>query len=411
LDGAVGQAFRSVRRQTEALAEPLSAEDQVLQSMPDASPTKWHLAHTSWFFETFLLAPSVPGYQVFHPQFGFLFNSYYNAVGERHARPQRGVLSRPSLAEVRDYRRHVDAAMEQLLAGSVTPRALVILELGMNHEQQHQELLLTDIKHAFSLNVLRPAYSTRLLELARAIPALGWHAFTEDVYDIGHAGRGFSFDNEGPRHSVFVQSFSLASRAVTCGEYLEFIEDGGYGRADLWLSDGWDAVRAQGWSAPLYWEQRGGEWWSFTLTGMRPVQKAEPVCHVSYYEADAYARWAGARLPTEAEWEVAMEPEKVSGNLLEEGRFHPAQANGSGLVQGFGDVWEWTQSPYVPYPGYRPAEGALGEYNGKFMVNQLVLRGGSCATPRSHIRSSYRNFFPPGARWQFSGLRLARDGA
>jgi len=409
--------YQRVRDFTAALCAPLAVEDTVIQSMPDVSPTKWHLAHTSWFFETFMLT-SQQGYRPFHPRFGYLFNSYYQAVGERHARPQRGLLSRPTLEEVYDYRAHVDAAVLSLLRerGNDLPADLAdIVELGLQHEQQHQELILTDIKHVFASNPLRPAYSA----VSPAPPVssaanggLSWQSYSEGLYAVGHDGEGFAFDNEAPRHRVFLGAFRIATRAVTSGEYRAFLEDGGYRRPELWLSDGWNAVRERGWEAPLYWERAGTGWRQMTLAGMRDVDPAEPVCHVSYYEADAFARWAGARLPTEAEWEVAAAAAPAAGNFAEEARFHPRPAAGdpAALRQLFGDVWEWTGSAYLPYPGYRPWKGALGEYNGKFMSGQMVLRGGSCATPRSHVRATYRNFFPPDARWQFSGLRLARDG-
>jgi ergothioneine biosynthesis protein EgtB len=413
----LAERYARVRRTTEALCAPLSPEDHLLQSMPDASPAKWHLAHTAWFFETFVLSRRA-GYRVFHPKYGYLFNSYYNAVGERHERPRRGVLSRPPLEEVHAYRRHVDGAMEALLGDgdALEPALRAVVELGLNHEQQHQELILTDVKHGLGLQPLRPAYRALPAPSAHAAPRPRWLPFPEGLRWIGHGGDGFAFDNEGPRHRAFLEAFELASRPVTNAEYLAFIADGGYRRPELWLSDGWDACRAQGWQAPLYWEERDGGWATYTLGGERPLHPAEPVCHVSFYEADAYARWAGARLPTEQEWEVVAAGAPVDGNLLESERFHPVpleavEAEGEGALRLFGDVWEWTRSPYSPYPRYRPAEGALGEYNGKFMCNQLVLRGGSCVTPRSHLRASYRNFFPPAARWQFSGIRLARDPA
>lgn len=412
--GGLLDRYRSVRAMTGRLAEPLSAEDCQVQPMPDASPTKWHLAHTTWFFETFLLVPHSPGYQVFHPSFSYLFNSYYNAVGPRAARPERGLMTRPSLEEVFAYRAAVDDAMDRYLGVMDTGLAETVasvLELGLHHEQQHQELIVTDIKFTLSRNPLRPAYRD---DTARPIhgdpmPSI-WREFPGGLDWIGHEGIGFCFDNEAPRHPVYIEGFELASRAVTNGEYLAFMEDGGYRRPELWLSDGWNGVNARGWDAPLYWEKVDGVWWTQTLGGFRRVAEAEPVCHVSYYEADAYARWAGARLPTEAEWEVAARDEEISGNFLENEGLHPRPAEGgTRLAQCFGDVWEWTGSPYTPYPGMRPAAGALGEYNAKFMCNQLVLRGGSCATPRTHIRPTYRNFFPPEARWQFSGFRLARS--
>ncbi|QEL16627.1 ergothioneine biosynthesis protein EgtB [Limnoglobus roseus] len=400
--------FRTVRAETERLCLPLAAEDYQLQSMPDCSPPKWHLAHTSWFFETFLLAERVAGFQPFHPRFNYLFNSYYDAVGKRWPRSARGLLSRPTVAEVYAYRRAVD---EQMLAFIATTddRTLAavspLMELGLNHEQQHQELLLTDLKHAFGLNPLRPAYAAALYERPNGnIPAVQWEAHSPGVRQIGHAGGGFAFDNEGPAHNVYVHGFEIASRFVTNGEFLDFIIDDGYDRPEFWLSDGWAACRKNEWKAPLYWERDGSGWSLFTLRGMKPLDPVEPVCHVSFYEADAYARWAGARLPTEAEWETAAAAEPA-GNFLDSGRLHPA-AGGDSF---YGDVWGWTASPYAAYPGYRPAAGAIGEYNGKFMCNQIVLRGGSCVTPAGHVRPTYRNFFPPDARWQFSGLRLAKD--
>jgi ergothioneine biosynthesis protein EgtB len=406
--------YREVRRRTEGLCAGLEVDDFGVQSMPDVSPTKWHLAHTSWFFETFVLAAAVPGYRPFHPRFGYLFNSYYNAVGDRQPRDRRGHLSRPTVREVFAYRAHVDEHVAALLEGTADGRLgpiAPVIDLGLHHEQQHQELLLTDIKHVFASNPLRPVYRDRPPSAGAPAGPMRWTAFPAGVRRIGHAGPGFAYDNETPRHRAFVEGFQLGSRLVTAGEYLAFMADGGYRRPDLWLSDGWNASRREGWSAPLYWEDEGGGWRHMTLAGMRPVDGAEPVCHVSYYEADAFARWAGARLPTEAEWETAAAGAPAAGRFLEDGHHHPrpAGADGGGPAQLFGDAWEWTASPYVAYPGYRPTGGALGEYNAKFMCNQLVLRGGSCATPRSHIRPSYRNFFPPEARWQFSGIRLARD--
>jgi ergothioneine biosynthesis protein EgtB len=399
------ERFAAVRRQTEALAAPLSAEDQLIQSMPEASPTKWHLAHTTWFYETFILAPHAKGYQRKHPEFEYLFNSYYKQLHGHPLRSRRGMISRPDLQEVLAYRSQVESAMRSFLPHTPAD-VLELVELGLNHEQQHQELIVTDIKHALWSSPLQPVYAERKSEPGSSAPPLQWKSCGEGVYEIGHtAGTGFAFDNEEPRHNVYLQPFQLASRCVTNREYLEFISDGGYQHAELWLSDGWDQLTANGWNAPLYWEQRDGEWWNYTLSGWRRVEPNEPVCHVSYYEADAYAQWSGARLATEAEWEVAAASEPVRGNFLESGRFHPAAGSGS---QMFGNVWEWTSSAYSAYPGYRRAKGVLGEYNGKFMVNQLVLRGGSCATPQSHIRASYRNFFPALSRWQFSGIRLAK---
>jgi ergothioneine biosynthesis protein EgtB len=408
--------LRHARAQTERLAAPLSAEDCALQSMPDASPTKWHLAHTSWFFETFVLEKAIPGYVPFHPQFRMLFNSYYVAVGPRHPRPERGLLSRPALSEVLAYRRHVDEQMARIIEdGTLADSALAdIVELGIHHEQQHQELILTDLKHLLSRNPLHPAYIERAPVAARQRPLAAWLQIPGGLRHIGHDQKSFCFDNEAPRHRVFTDAFEIATLPVTNREYVQFMEDGGYDRAELWLAEGWDTRTAHAWSAPPYWFRAGPAWSAFTLHGAQPLGLDEPVCHVSYYEADAYARWAGARLPSETEWETLATGCSVEGNLLESERYHPlpvasGDSGGNGAAQVFGDVWEWTQSAYGPYPGYRPAAGAVGEYNGKFMVNQYVLRGGSCATPHSHIRASYRNFFPASARWQFSGIRLARD--
>jgi ergothioneine biosynthesis protein EgtB len=411
-----------VRAQTQQLAAPLSAEDCALQSMPDASPTKWHLAHTSWFFETFVLEPHLPGYQVFHPAFRVLFNSYYNAMGDKHPRPQRGLLSRPSLDEVMRYRAHVDAAMERLLSAPLAAGAHARVTLGIHHEQQHQELILTDIKHALAANPQQPAYAQRWPLVTVAPQAAAWLQFERVIARVGanestHEN-SFAFDNESPAHDVLLHPFALASHPVSFGDYLAFMDDGGYRRPELWLSLGWDAVQAQGWNAPAYCVQRDGAWFAYTLRGTVPIDPNTPAVHLSYFEADAYARWAGARLPTEFEWEHAarvLHPRGTPGaaNLLESGALHPlpsaTRTAAGNAAQLYGDVWEWTSSSYAPYPGYRAANGAVGEYNGKFMCNQYVLRGGSCATPRSHIRASYRNFFPPEARWQFTGLRLARD--
>ena len=411
---ALATRFAEVRAVTESLARPLSPEDCALQSMPDASPVKWHLAHTSWFFETFLLASHRAGYREFHPRFRVLFNSYYNGVGDKHPRPERGLISRPALGEVLAYRAHVDREMTDWLAGGALPADLAaLIELGLHHEQQHQELILTDLKHLLSCNPLRPAYQKQWPLTPVANRQARWIAIAGGVHEIGHAGAEFAFDNEMPRHRVHVEPFQLASHLVTHGEYLAFIEDGGYTRPDLWLSLGWDTVQAQGWRAPLYWEKRDADWWTFTLRGMVPIDPHSPICHLSFFEAEAYARWAGARLPTEAEWEIAAAAAPIEGNFLESGALHPLalrDAYAAGVAsQMFGDVWEWTRSDYSPYPGFRTTPGAVGEYNGKFMSSQYVLRGGSCATPRSHIRATYRNFFPPAARWQFSGVRLARD--
>jgi len=409
---ALATRYGGVRAQSEALAAPLSPEDCGLQSMPDASPVKWHLAHTTWYFETFVLEPGLPGYRCFHPDFRMLFNSYYNSVGTQHARPERGLLSRPDLDEVRAYRAHVDRAMlAGLAAGDFDGATLEVLELGTHHEQQHQELILTDLLHGFSRNPLEPVYAGGDGPAAQspATPALEFEAFEGGVHEIGHDGAGFAFDNEGPRHRVHLEPFALASRPVSNREFQEFIEDGGYRDPAHWLSDGWEQVQREGWQAPLYWERGDGGFTAFGLHGRRPLTPDAPACHLSLYEADAYARWAGARLPTEAEWECAARTRPIEGNTLESGALAPRAAEGAGLTQLFGDVWEWTASAYTAYPGFRPPLGALGEYNGKFMSGQMVLRGGSCATPLDHLRASYRNFFPPAARWQFSGLRLARD--
>lgn len=404
--------YARVRDNSLAIARPLSAEDCQAQSMPDASPVKWHLAHTSWFFETFLLAPA--GEPPFDPAFRVLFNSYYDGVGEQFPRPSRGLLTRPSLDRVLAWREAVDCAMEKLLSAPLDVPVRALVELGIAHEEQHQELMLTDLKHLLFQNPLRPAYAGRW-PLTPVSPApAGWVEFPGGLFSIGHDGEGFAFDNEGPRHRVYLEPFALASRPVTNGEWAEFIADGGYRRPELWLAAGWAAVTSEDWQAPLYWRETEGDWHCFTLHGDAPLDPNSPVVHVSFYEADAYARWAGARLPTEAEWEVAAAGAAPEGNFMDGRTFHPLADRappGDSLRQMFGDVWEWTRSDYQPYPGFRPAEGAVGEYNGKFMVGQQVLRGGSCATPPGHVRASYRNFFPPAARWQFSGLRLARDGS
>jgi len=408
--------YKKVRQQTESLCRPLVAEDYVVQSMPDVSPTKWHLAHTSWFFETFLLTPHVPGYRIFDEHFAYLFNSYYVTVGDRHCRQNRGLLSRPTVSQIYDYRKYTDDAMTRFLSGltsSQQSELRSVIEIGLHHEQQHQELMLTDIKHVFWVNPMRPAYKARAQMPAAELPPMRWIDFPEGVHTVGHEGPGFAFDNESPRHRTFLEPFRLASRLVTNGEYQQFIKDGGYKRADLWLSMGWATVQQEQWTAPLYWIEQDGQWLNHTLSGLRTVDDSEPVCHVSYFEADAYARWAGARLPSEFEWEVASESVPIEGNFVESEQFHPIalahRSQSPTPSQMFGDVWEWTRSAYLPYPGFQPPTGALGEYNGKFMCNQFVLRGGSCATPQDHIRRTYRNFFPPDARWQFMGLRLARD--
>ena len=402
-------AYRAVREQTVALCAPLEREDFVVQSMPDASPAKWHLAHTTWFFERFVLREAFPELAPYDERYDYIFNSYYDSVGARHARAERGLLTRPTVDEILGYRRCVDERMCGLLdSAAVDAMLLTRIELGVHHEQQHQELLLTDIKHAFSLNPLEPAYARATPHCVASVAPLAWHRFGEGLHEIGAAPGAFCFDNETPRHRVHVHSFALAHRLVTNGEFLEFIRDGGYDRPGHWLADGWALRQAQAWRRPLYWSDSLES--QFTLAGRRPIVAAEPVCHLSYYEADAYARWAGARLPTEAEWEVASRTQGASGNFVEGGQLAPSAATaGTELQQMLGAAWEWTASAYSPYPGFRVSAGALGEYNGKFMANQYVLRGGSCATPAAHIRRSYRNFFYPHQRWQFAGIRLAKD--
>jgi ergothioneine biosynthesis protein EgtB len=402
------ERYARVRAATLALCDGLEPEDTVVQSMPDVSPTKWHLAHTSWFFETFVLAPRLDGYRSPDPQYAFLFNSYYNSVGAMHRRVHRGLLSRPTLAEVIAYRRHVDDHVERLLGRTTSDEALAsLIVLGLNHEQQHQELILTDIKHVLGSNPLMPALRATPRPPATRATELRFVAMPDGIVEIGHAGNGFAFDNETPRHRTLLAPHALASRAVTNAEYLEFVRDGGYREPSLWLSDGWAKVKAEGWNRPLYWSEDLAA--HYTLGGLRDIDLTAPVCHVSYYEADAFARWWGARLPSEAELEQAAAAQPVKGNLVEDGYWQPIAATGHGIEQVYGDVWEWTSSAYGAYPGFRPLAGSLGEYNGKFMCSQLVLRGGSCVTPASHLRPSYRNFFYPDARWQFSGIRLARD--
>jgi len=403
---ALRASYQEIRATTLQLTEPFSPEDQMLQSMPDCSPAKWHLAHTTWFFETFILSKHIPGYRPFDPGFKQLFNSYYKQLGSHPQRGSRGLMSRPSLERVRAYRAHVDEAIERSLE-SGDEKTAALVELGLNHEQQHQELIVTDLKHALWSMPVRPDRVNRP-RLEGSSPPVSWIGFEAGMHEIGHAGANFAFDNEGPRHEVFLPPFQVASRLVTNAEYLGFMKDGGYRRPELWLSDGWDTVSAQGWKSPLYWEEQDGIWLEFTFDGSRELDPAAPVCHVSYYEADAFAHWANARLPREEEWEVASRRAARSGTFLESREFRPHPAAGDALEQMFGDVWEWTASPYVAYPGFKAAPGAIGEYNGKFMCNQLVLRGGSCATPEGHIRATYRNFFPAHARWQFMGIRLAQ---
>jgi len=426
---ALAEEFCRVRSRSLALCAPLTPEDMMVQSSADASPAKWHLAHTTWFFETFVLREFVPGYRPFHPDFVWLFNSYYNAVSVQPEKKLRASFSRPTADEILAYRHHVDAAMEDFAAGDVPggnfpDDARTRIILGLNHEQQHQELLITDVKNAFWNNPLHPVYaggSEGIRGGAREAARMSWVDFAGGVAEIGYKGKDFCFDNETPRHKVYLEPFRLASRPVNCAEYLQFMEDGGYTRSELWLSEGWNTVRSEDWEAPLYWRrgEGGGGWQVFTLRGLVPLRDllATPVCHISYFEADAFAHWAGKSLPTEAEWETAAAGAKVGGNLMEGEKFHPQAAQGASqreqvavgqdVQQLYGDVWEWTVSAYLPYPGFNPLPGALGEYNGKFMCNQMVLRGGSVATPASHIRASYRNFFAPAIRWQFSGVRLA----
>lgn len=403
--------YQRVRNKTEALCQPLEIEDYGIQSMEDTSPPKWHLAHVSWFFETFILRPYLSDYPVFNPGFAYLFNSYYETAGRFHPRPERGLLARPTVEEVYQYRAHVDKYMQQTLSVSDhTHRDDIKLRtsIGINHEQQHQELMLTDIKHNFACNPLRPVYRDLKTPPGKALPELQWLTYEGGLIQNGFQAEGFCYDNELPAHKVYVAPFKLASRLVSNGEFIEFIEAGGYQNVRLWLSDAWKQLRQQNWQAPLYWEKSAGKWWHMTLTGMQPINENAPVAHVSFYEADAFARWKGKRLPGEAEWELAASNVPVSGNLLASDYLQPIpmQTTG-GLNQMFGDVWEWTQSSYAPYPGYQPLSGTLGEYNGKFMSSQMVLRGGSCFTPDDHIRASYRNFFYPGDRWQCSGIRLA----
>lgn len=409
----LAQRYRDVRALTENLAARLSPEDQAVQSMPDASPTKWHRAHTTWFFETLVLAACAANYVPYDERYGYLFNSYYQSLGDRHPRPARGLLTRPSCDDIAGYRQAIDDRMMDFIARTDTDtwkQAAPLVVLGLHHEQQHQELLLTDILHAFSCNPLLPAYQPATPSPNSVdSPPQNWVAFPGGLHEIGHGGSDFAFDNETPRHAVALRPFALASRMITNGEWIAFIEDDGYARPELWLSDGWTAVREHQWTAPLYWRSEGGAWKHFSLHGERPIDMAAPVTHISFYEADAYARWAGYRLPTEAEWEIAAGTSPEIGNFLSTDVFAPRPASGAGLTQMFGDAWEWTQSAYAPYPGFRPREGAVSEYNGKFMINQMVLRGGSCLTPRDHIRPTYRNFFYPATRWQCVGLRLAKD--
>ena len=407
---ALFDSYRSTRLLTEQIVSGMQAEDMQLQSMTDASPAKWHLAHTTWFFETFILK-NTPGYRPFNANYHYLFNSYYNSVGDQFQRPERGMLSRPEVAEITAYRHHVDEAMQGFLDELQDSQIRDVVLLGINHEQQHQELILTDIKHAFAKNPLFPALIDNRQTADRPLPALEYRAYDGELRDIGNdtADCTFCFDNETPRHAVFITPFKLANRPVSNGEYMQFIEDGGYRNPLLWLSDGWSLVQRQGLTCPAYWHKLDDGWSEFTLAGLQPLGMNNPVCHINYFEACAFATWAGKRLPTEFEWEVAAAQQPVTGNVLDMTVLHPRTAGDSGLAQLYGDIWEWTSSAYAAYPGFKPAQGALGEYNGKFMCGQYVLRGGSCATPAGHIRSSYRNFFYPHSYWQFSGVRLAAD--
>lgn len=409
------KSYIKVRAFSHKLAKPLTKEDYVVQSMPDVSPTKWHLAHTSWFFEAFILSKTEKKYKSLHPQYNFLFNSYYVQVGERHSRPKRGLISRPTVDEVYEYREYVDKNMNKVfknLDDKKFAKIAKVIEIGIHHEQQHQELIVTDIKHVLSENPLYPTYKKSAGKKSKnKISSAGWINFDGGIYTIGNKGDNFGYDNEFPPHKTYLEPFSLSSKLVTNGEYLEFLNDGGYSKPELWLSDGWNTVSSNDWKSPLYWIKKDGSWHHFSLGGLKELDLSQPVCHISFYEAEAFSRWAGARLPSEFEWEIASKDIKIAGNFVDNGNFHPVSAeSGNGnLSQMYGDVWEWTRSPYLPYPGYDTPPGALGEYNGKFMCNQMVLRGGSCATSKSHIRNSYRNFFPPDARWQFMGLRLSKD--
>ncbi len=411
---ALENRLLDARHLSHQLAAPLSAEDMTVQAMEDASPTKWHLAHVTWFFEAFILSKYLPGYRRFDETFNFCFNSYYESLGQRQPRPKRGLLTRPSIDRVFAYRAHVDEALSNLFSSNLAanPEVARLIEIGINHEQQHQELLLTDILALFAANPLHPAYSAKRLRVTQSEPdTLDWIDYPGGIFQVGHSGNGFAWDNEMPRHNVLIHPFRMTDRLVTNAEWLAFIEDGGYETASLWLSDGWATVNREGWNAPLYWQPEDGQWLAMSLEGLHPVEPSAPVCHVSYFEADAFARWAGKRLPTEFEWEIAASDLAITGNTLATRAFRtrPAESANGQPRQMYGDVWEWTQSAYLPYPGYRPPAGALGEFNGKFMVSQQVLRGGSCATPPGHTRATYRNFFYPHQRWQFTGLRLASE--
>ena len=414
--GLLLKQFKKVRDFTDGLCRNLKTEDFVIQSMPDVSPTKWHLAHTTWFFEAFVLMRSSADYENFNPVYKYLFNSYYVQMGERFTRSRRGLLSRPTVKEVFEYRDYINSRITEFIEKSseeLYSRFSGIIEIGIHHEQQHQELMITDIKHVYSINPLYPVYINKELPAVESVPPIEWIKIEGGLYEIGYGGKGFSYDNETPVHKEYADDFAIASRLVTNREYLNFINDKGYQTPWLWLSDGWATVEKENWEAPLYWTKFDGEWFNYKLNGFQKIDLNEPVCHVSHYEADAFARWSGARLPTEAEWEIAAKDIPVNGNFADSENFHPAAlsagSNDGQIYQMYGDVWEWTGSAYLPYSGFKPVSGALGEYNGKFMSGQMVLKGGSCATPESHIRKTYRNFFQPSSRWQFMGIRLAKE--